>query len=107
MNDETPDFPLHSDHTGDEETIAAFLYLSGGWEPACGGRLRLHAGEDRPTPSLCIEPIQNRFVAFQTKPAHWHSVERTRGWDRLSILALWDIAPPMSDSTRSPSETGS
>jgi hypothetical protein len=42
-------------------------------------------------PSFAIEPIQNRFVAFQTKPAHWRSVERVRGWDRYSILALWNV----------------
>ncbi len=96
MNDETPDFPLHSDHTGEADTIAAFLYLSPGWSPDRGGRLRLHEVEDQPAPSLCIEPVQNRFVAFQTKADHWHSVERTYGWDRLSLLALWDIAGPTS-----------
>ena len=91
MTDETPEFPLHNDYTSNEDTIASFLYLSSGWSYACGGRLRLYESDDVSAPSIAIEPIQNRLVAFQTKPAHWHSVERVHHWDRLSILALWNI----------------
>ncbi len=32
-----------------------------------------------------------RLVAFRTKATHWHSVEKVYGWERLSILALWDV----------------
>jgi hypothetical protein len=91
MTDETPEFPLHSDYTSNEDTIASFLYLSSGWSVACGGRLRLYEANDVSAPSVAIEPLRNRFIAFQTKPAHWHSVERVRHWDRFSVLALWDI----------------
>jgi hypothetical protein len=91
MTDETPEFPLHSDYTSNENTIASFLYLSSGWSPACGGRLQLYKANDASSWSIAIEPIRNRFIAFQTKPAHWHSVERVHGWDRFSILALWNI----------------
>ena len=91
MTDETPEFPLHSDYTSTEDTIASFLYLSSGWSPACGGRLRLYEANDVTAPSIAIEPIRNRFIAFQTRPAYWHSVERVHGWDRFSILALWNI----------------
>jgi hypothetical protein len=75
MNDETP----------------SFLYLSEGWTPACGGRLRLHTTNDASAVGAAIEPISNRFIAFQTKAEHWHSVERVYGWERLSILSLWDV----------------
>ncbi len=92
MNDDTPDFPLHSDHTPDADTIASFLYLADGWSPARGGRLRLHETNDDASPSVAIDPIRNRLVAFRTSGPHWHSVERVHAWTRLSILALWDIA---------------
>lgn len=91
MTDETPEFPLHSDYTSTEDTIAAFLYLSEGWSPTCGGRLRLYEANDVSAGSIEIEPIRNRFIAFQTKPDHWHSVERVHNWDRFSILSLWNI----------------
>jgi hypothetical protein len=91
MTDETPEFPLHSDYTSSEDTIASFLYISSGWAPACGGRLRLYEANDSSAPSIPIEPVRNRFIAFKTKPCHWHSVERVHGWDRFSILALWNI----------------
>jgi hypothetical protein len=91
MTDQTPEFPLHSDYTSNEDTIASFLYLSSGWAPARGGRLHLYETNKASSPSIAIEPIKNRFIAFQTKPLHWHSVERVHDWDRLSILALWNI----------------
>jgi hypothetical protein len=31
MNEDTPEFPLHNDFASNEDTIASFLYLSGGW----------------------------------------------------------------------------
>jgi hypothetical protein len=86
-----PDFPVHSEFTSGEDTIASFLYLSEGWTPARGGRLRLHAANDASAVGAAIEPIRNWFIAFQTKAEHWHSVERVHGWERLSILALWNI----------------
>jgi hypothetical protein len=91
MNDLTPEFPLHNDSTAGGETIASFLYLSTGWTSACGGRLQLFESKEQPTPSISIEPITNRFVAFRTKPSYWHSVERVYGWERLSVLAIWNI----------------
>jgi hypothetical protein len=91
MNDDTPEFPLHNDFTSNEDTIASFLYLSSGWSNKCGGRLHLFESEKQLTPSCSIDPIENRFVAFRTKAAHWHAVERVYGWERLSVLALWDV----------------
>jgi hypothetical protein len=38
-----------------------------------------------------VYPIRNRFIAFQTKPEHWHAVKRVHGWERLSVLALWNV----------------
>jgi hypothetical protein len=90
MNADTPEFPMHHDLVSSEKSIASFLYLSGGWVRECGGRLRLFMSEDDTIPSASIAPLQNRFVAFQTKACHWHSVERVYGWERLSALALWN-----------------
>jgi Rps23 Pro-64 3,4-dihydroxylase Tpa1-like proline 4-hydroxylase len=79
------------DFTGGENTIASFLYLSDGWSPARGGRLRLFAANDASAPSVAVDPIRNRFIAFQTRPEHWRAVERVHGRERLSVLALWNI----------------
>jgi hypothetical protein len=94
MNDDTPEFPLHNDFTSKEDTIASFLYLSSGWSSKCGGRLHLFESGEHGRPSSSIDPIENRFVAFRTKGSHWHSVERVHGWERLSVLALWDTDEP-------------
>ena len=91
MNDATPAFPVHSDFAQNEDTIASFLYLSPSWRSACGGRLHLHETKSNSDPSLSIAPLSNRLVAFRTLPSNWHSVERVYGWERLTILALWDI----------------
>lgn len=91
MNDATPAFPVHNDFASNEDTIASFLYLSPGWKSACGGRLHLHETKSQSEPSLSIAPLSNRLVAFRTLPSNWHSVERVHGWERLTILALWDI----------------
>ena len=91
MNEDTPEFPLHNDFTSNEETIASFLYLSSGWSGKCGGRLHLFESDKHCGPAASIDPIENRFVAFRTKSTHWHSVERVYGWERLSVLSLWDI----------------
>jgi hypothetical protein len=94
MNDDTPEFPLHNDSTSNEDTIASFLYLGSGWSSDRGGRLRLFESDKQSAPSASIDPIENRFVAFRTKSSHWHSVERVYGWERLSVLALWNIDDP-------------
>jgi 2OG-Fe(II) oxygenase superfamily len=91
MNEDTPEFPLHNDFASNEDTIASFLYLSSGWSSKRGGRLHLFESDKHCVPSASIDPIENRFVAFRTRPSHWHSVERVYGWERLSVLALWDI----------------
>jgi 2-oxoglutarate-Fe(II)-dependent oxygenase superfamily protein len=91
MNDETPEFPRHHDSSSKEETIACFLYLSSGWSTPCGGRLHLYESDRDCVPLASIEPTENRFVAFRTKPSHWHSVERVHSWERLSVLSLWDV----------------
>jgi 2OG-Fe(II) oxygenase superfamily len=91
MNAETPEFPVHNDFASNEDTIASFLYLSTGRRNSCGGRLNLYNDESQNVPSWSIEPLSNRLVAFRTLPSNWHSVERVRGWERLSILALWDV----------------
>ena len=91
MNSETPDFPLHNDFVSGGATIASFLYLSPGWSACCGGYFHMFQSSEQHTPILSVEPIQNRFLAFRTDPSHWHSVQRVRNWERLSVLALWDI----------------
>jgi hypothetical protein len=91
MNEETPEFPMHNDFTSDEATIASFLYLSEGWFDRCGGRLHLFASDKQSIPSASIAPIQNRFIAFRTEASHWHSVEKVCGWERISVLSLWNI----------------
>jgi 2OG-Fe(II) oxygenase superfamily len=91
MNAATPEFPMHHDFVSTEDSIASFLYLSSGWAQDYGGRLHLFLSEHDSTPSSSISPVQNRFVAFQTKTCHWHSVERVYGWERLSALALWKV----------------
>jgi 2OG-Fe(II) oxygenase superfamily len=91
MNEDTPEFPLHNDFVSAQDSIASFLYLSGGWSQGCGGRLHLFKSEGDCTPSASIDPLQNRFVAFRTKSSHWHSVEKVYGWERLSALALWNV----------------
>ena len=92
MNEETPEFPVHNDFAENEDTIASFLYLSSGWSPSCGGRFHLFGSKQQAIPSLSIIPIRNRFLAFRTEPAHWHSVEKVHGWERLSILSLWNVS---------------
>jgi hypothetical protein len=91
MNDLTPEFPLHNDFTPEGETIVSFLYISPGWSAACGGYLHLYGSDGQTAPSRSIEPLMNRFLAFRTDATHWHSVERVCGWERLSVLALWNI----------------
>lgn len=102
MNEETPEFPIHNDFAENEDTIASFLYLSSGWSPSCGGRFHLFKSKEEATPSRSLSPIRNRFLAFRTKSTHWHSVERVHGWERLSILSLWNVTYPdqelLSDS---------
>jgi Rps23 Pro-64 3,4-dihydroxylase Tpa1-like proline 4-hydroxylase len=94
MNEETPEFPLHHDSASEEETIASFLYLSSGWSSSCGGRLHLFASDRESSPSASIEPIENRFIAFRTRSSHWHAVEKVHGWERLSVLSLWNVGDP-------------
>ena len=91
MNGETPEFPMHNDFTSNEATIASFLYLNEGWSHKCGGRLKLFESDGQFVPSASIAPIQNRFIAFRTEPSHWHSVEKVYGWERMSVLSLWNI----------------
>lgn len=94
MNPATPEFPLHNDFVSGGDTIASFLYLSPGWSARCGGYFHMFQSNEQQTPALSIAPIQNRFLAFRTKPSHWHSVARVCDWERLSALALWDIERP-------------
>ena len=92
MNDETPEFPIHNDFAENEDTIATFLYLSDRWSPSCGGRFHLFNTKEQPSPTKSLAPIRNRLLAFRTEPTHWHSVERVNGWERLSILSLWNVS---------------
>jgi len=94
MNEDTPEFPLHSDFTSNEDTIASFLYLSDNWSRRCGGRLHLFESNEQSAPSVSIDPIQNRFIAFRTSASHWHSVEKVYRWERFSVLSLWNIEDP-------------
>jgi len=91
MTPETPDFPLHSDFVSGDNTIASFLYLSPGWSTRCGGYFHLFKSNKHSAPALSIEPRQNRFLAFRTEPSHWHAVQKVYDWERLSVLALWNI----------------
>jgi hypothetical protein len=91
MNEDTPEFPLHSDFTSNQDSIASFLYLSSGWDNSRGGRLHLYKSDKDCSPSASIDPTQNRFVAFRTRSCHWHSVEKVSGWERISALALWNV----------------
>lgn len=91
MNESTPEFPMHNDYTSQGEQVASFLYLSSGWEEKCGGRLHLFKSESDIGSKASIEPLENRFVAFQTRAFHWHSVEKVYNWSRISVLALWDV----------------
>ncbi len=102
MNDHTPEFPRHNDFASTGETIASFLYISPDWSIRCGGHLHLYGSDEQDKPSKSISPIQNRFVAFRTKDCHWHSVERVYGWERLSVLAMWDIDNSQSASGEPP-----
>jgi hypothetical protein len=99
MNDETPAFPVHNDSDAEADTVAAFLYISDGWTRRRGGRLLLYATKGHVRPTRAIAPLQNRLVAFRTRPDHWHSVERVRAWKRLSVLSLWDV---VSDASEEP-----
>jgi hypothetical protein len=96
MNDLTPEFPIHNDAASDADTIVSFLYLSRGWSDDSGGRLHLYESKEQTEPSVSIAPLSNRLVAFRTNAAHWHSVERVKGWERLSVLALWDVSESTS-----------
>jgi hypothetical protein len=91
MNSETPDFPVHNDFVLGDNAIASFLYLSPGWSPKSGGWFHMYETGEQHAPTLSVAPIQNRFLAFRTEPSHWHSVERVHDWERLSVLALWDV----------------
>ena len=91
MTSETPDFPLHNDFVDGSDTIASFLYISPNWSLGCGGRFNLFESEHQAEPVASIEPKQNRLLAFRTDISHWHAVERVHGWERLSVLALWDV----------------
>ena len=92
MNSETPAFPLHNDFVEGGETIASFLYLSPGWTSQCGGRFNLFVSGEQELPSASVEPLSNRYLAFRTNLSHWHAVEKVISWERLSALALWDVA---------------
>jgi hypothetical protein len=63
MNDETPEFPPHSDFCEGQDHIAAFLYLSDGWDQQRGSRLCIHAGEAAASPAAFVGLLLNRRVA--------------------------------------------
>ena len=83
MNAATPAFPVHSDYTAGQDTIASFLYLSPGWQPRLGGYLDLFTDPDQARPHLRIAPLANRFVAFRTAQS---SLARGRPGDGLGAL---------------------
>jgi hypothetical protein len=91
MNDQTPDFPVHNDFAADGKTIASFLYISSGWKEEFRGHFNLFETGEQSSPSWRLAPVQNRFLAFVTDAAHWHAVDRPLSWERLSVLALWDV----------------
>ena len=91
MNDDSPEFPPHHDFVSAESSVVSFLYLSSGWKDHHGGQLRLFRDLDDEVSESVVAPVQNRFVAFQTRGCHWHAVGKVFGWERLSALALWDV----------------
>jgi hypothetical protein len=90
-NEDSPSFPLHSDYIDGMKTVVSFLYLSPLWEPSFGGRLLLHKSKTETDIVVPIEPVANRLVAFRTLRKHWHSVEKVHNWERLAVLAVWDV----------------
>lgn len=92
MNEDTPPFPLHNYFIFGNNSIVAFFYISKDWQPTCGGRLILNPPGNPESSAKPIDPIFNRLVAFQTKAEHWHSVEAVIGWERLSVLSVWNVA---------------
>jgi hypothetical protein len=91
MNAQTPDFPLHNDADTYVKNIASFLYVSPGWREEFRGHFNLFKCPDQSSPSSRVAPILNRFLAFETAANHWHAVDRPLSWERLSVLAAWDI----------------
>ena len=92
MNAQTPDFPIHNDiAASDIKTIASFLYVSPGWKEEFRGHFNLFERAEQSSPSSKLAPIQNRFLAFVIAANHWHAVDRPRCWERLSVLAAWDV----------------
>jgi hypothetical protein len=84
---ETPEFPVHVD-SGGPRSFVAIHYVSPDWSPTHGGGLRMHAAKTGLAAST-VDPIPNRLVVFEAAPDHWHSVEKTLGGARYSILSKW------------------
>jgi hypothetical protein len=88
-----PTLDRHIDTPLGGRSLVMLYYLSPGWTPAFGGRLRLHESQHAPDDEATyVEPVENRLVAFFTDPHCWHSVEPVADWERLSILAEWYCA---------------
>jgi SM-20-related protein len=63
-----------------QRLVSLVMYLNADWQPADGGVLRLHEGDDR---TLDVEPLGGRLVCFLT-PGRVHEVLTARR-ERLSI----------------------
>lgn len=91
MTESTPEFPLHNDYREGTDHLVSFLYLSDDWAESKGGRLVMYDSELSSATPVYLEPFANRLLVFRTASTHWHKVEQTVGWTRLSILAAWSI----------------
>jgi hypothetical protein len=71
--------------------LAAIIYISDGWEPACGGELHLYDwSAGKLTFSRAIQPIRNRAVFLPLGEGSWHGVAPIqRDWERTTIIQDW------------------
>lgn len=72
--------PQHfdSDATLDGRRVTAIIYLNDGWQPGCGGELRLYPF---PAPPVDVEPLADRMCLF----ASTNMLHRC-GWLRLFMF---------------------
>lgn len=88
---------LHSD-AAQGRRLCTVLYLSEGWRPEFGGRLRQYRPDQ---PSRSLEPLENRFVLFRPYPEAKHDVEPLTAaaaeWRRYAITTWHGEADALSD----------
>lgn len=77
-------------------SLCSILYLSGGWDPAFGGRFRQYQGDKV---LRALEPRRNRLVIFEPTADNIHDVERltprATDWERRA-MTTW-FAPKAAE----------